>query len=79
MFSGEVGRYKYYELKDMFKSAGCQLCRTHVSWHNGLFEDDPIDQHEKCISCPVFYAIKLTKLYAQKLSEYERFYEDDGK
>jgi len=79
MLSGQVGRYKYYELEDMYKSAGCQLCHFRAQWWNNSFPDEPKDLHEECMKCPILFAVKLTKLYAKELDKYERYYEDDGK
>ena len=59
---------------------GCTLCRSRINWSASLFERDvEQEQHELCICCPIFMALELGKLYAKKLDEYERLYEDDGK
>ena len=63
----------------MYKSAGCQECHSRTSWYNNLFPEEPKNQCELCIRCPIYFAVKLTKIYAKKLNEYERLYEDDGK
>ena len=80
MLSGKIGRYKYYKLKDMLNSEGCYLCQNKTKWDANLFNlNVEIEQHEKCIRCPIFNATILTRLYARDLAEYEMRYEDDGK
>ncbi len=80
MLSGQIGRYKYYELSDIYDSMGCTLCRSRTNWSVSLFQKDfEKEQHELCVHCPIFMALKLSKLYAQKLNEYEEVYLDDGK
>lgn len=79
MLSGQVGHYKYYTLEDMYKSAGCQLCHFRIQWWNNAFPEDTKILCEECICCPIFYATKLTKLYAEELDKHERLCEDDRK
>ena len=79
MLSGQIGRYRYYEIEDMYQSVGCLECHSLVAWRNGLFPEQQKDQHEVCLACPIFRAVKLTKLYAQQLAEYEERYLDDGR
>lgn len=79
MLSGQVGKYKYYTLKDMYESAGCQLCHFRAQWWNNSFPEEQKNLHDECTCCPVFYAVKLTKLYAYKLDDYDWRYADDGK
>jgi len=79
MLSGQVGKYKYYEIEDMYKSAGCHECHSRTLWYNNIFPEKPKDQYDLCIRCPVFMAVMLTKEYAKQLNEYEWRYTDDGK
>lgn len=79
MLSGQVGRYKYYEIEDMYKSAGCKECQSRIRFYNNIFPDKPRNQYEECIRCSIFLAVKLTKLYAEKLNDYDWRYSDDGK
>jgi len=73
MLSGQVGKYRYYELKDISNNIGCTLCNTHTTWSAALFEEDAEQkQAELCIRCPIFMVLKLNKMYAEKLDEYER-------
>ena len=79
MLSGQVGKYKYYEIEDMYKSEGCQRCSSYIQWHNSILPEKSEEQYENCLRCPIFMAVKLTKLYAKKLNEHDWRYTDDGK
>ena len=81
MLSGQIGRYRYYELEDIHQSRGCRLCRVDIFSKPRLVDGRTPEEvlHERCIRCPLFFATKLTKLYAQQLAEIDERYEDDGK
>ena len=79
MLSGQVGKYRYYEIEDMYKSAGCIMCRSRTRSYNNIFPENPKDQYKQCACCPIFMAVKLTKIYARHLNEYDWRYADDGK
>ena len=80
LLSDRAEHYKYYELEDIKDSPGCTLCRTQTKWSASIFKKDfQKEQHKKCISCKIFYMLKLNKIYAEKLNKYDWMYEDDGK